>query len=208
MITDKVINDIYDADLVVADLSELNPNAFYELGIRHAAAKPVIHIAAIGTKLPFDNLGHRAILFDKTDWDSIENAKVSLYEQARIAVSDNFQPTNPVTQALSIKAFRASAAPGEQVLAELMSRLENLEIKAVGRGSSEISREDQRYIVEIYEHLMQTADDNNHHYEIDLLWDTAQRIAEKYPKEFMASGKFKDRERLYLDLLKREYIPF
>ncbi len=35
MITDAVIQDLSRADLVIADLSFLNPNAFYELGIRH-----------------------------------------------------------------------------------------------------------------------------------------------------------------------------
>ena len=36
MITDRMIHDILNADLVIADLTFLNPNAFYELGIRHA----------------------------------------------------------------------------------------------------------------------------------------------------------------------------
>jgi hypothetical protein len=127
MITDKLINDIYDCDLVIADLTELNPNAFYELGIRHAAAKPTIHIAAIGTKLPFDNIGHRAIFYDRTDWGSIETARTSLRNQCEEALAENFQVNNPVTQALTIKAFRASAQPTEKTIASLMERIESLE---------------------------------------------------------------------------------
>jgi hypothetical protein len=38
MINDRVIQDILNSELAVADLSFLRPNAFYELGIRHAAA--------------------------------------------------------------------------------------------------------------------------------------------------------------------------
>src|SRR4051794_19221992 len=45
MINDRVIYDVLNSDLAVADLSFLNPNAVYELGIRHATLKPVIHIA-------------------------------------------------------------------------------------------------------------------------------------------------------------------
>ena len=45
---------ILNADLVVADFTDLNPNALYELGIRHSTLKPVIHIAKAGTALPFD----------------------------------------------------------------------------------------------------------------------------------------------------------
>src|SRR5438874_5386705 len=45
MIGDRVITDITHANLVVADLTDLNPNAFYELGIRHSAEKPAINLA-------------------------------------------------------------------------------------------------------------------------------------------------------------------
>ncbi len=55
MISDRMISDIFNADLVVADLTDLNANAFYELGIRHSAEKPTIHLARADTKLPFDN---------------------------------------------------------------------------------------------------------------------------------------------------------
>ncbi len=51
-------------DPVVADLTGLNANAFYELGIRHSAEKPVIHIAKAHTPLPFDNFGHRVTFVD------------------------------------------------------------------------------------------------------------------------------------------------
>jgi nucleoside 2-deoxyribosyltransferase len=36
-----IINDLQSADLVLADLSGLNPNVFLELGIRSALDKPV-----------------------------------------------------------------------------------------------------------------------------------------------------------------------
>src|SRR6516165_1133731 len=46
MIGDRMISDILDAELVVADLTNLNPNAFYELGIRHSAE----HLRAQGRR--------------------------------------------------------------------------------------------------------------------------------------------------------------
>lgn len=36
IITSQIIEYIVDADLVVADLTERNPNVFYELALRHA----------------------------------------------------------------------------------------------------------------------------------------------------------------------------
>lgn len=75
MISDRMISDILNAELVVADLTDLNPNAFYELGIRHAAAEPVIHVARADTSLPFDNVAHRAIFVDVSDWRRLEDAR-------------------------------------------------------------------------------------------------------------------------------------
>lgn len=42
MITSQVIQHITDDHLVVADLTERNPNVFYELAIRHGIRKPLV----------------------------------------------------------------------------------------------------------------------------------------------------------------------
>ncbi len=53
--------NILKADFVIADLSTLNPNAFYELGIRHALKKnTTLLIAEKRTGFPFD-LNHNVI---------------------------------------------------------------------------------------------------------------------------------------------------
>ena len=49
-----IINDLSSADLVVADLSVLNPNVFLELGIRSALDLPVSLVWDGHDKLPFD----------------------------------------------------------------------------------------------------------------------------------------------------------
>ena len=87
MIGDRVISDIIHAELVVADLTDLNPNAFYKLGIRHSNEKPTIHIARSGTPLPFDNLAHRTIFIDLADWESIQRGRDQLTRSAR-AIQD------------------------------------------------------------------------------------------------------------------------
>jgi hypothetical protein len=52
---------IYKADIVVADISTLNPNALYELGVRHALRpNTTIVISEDQTKYPFD-LNHTVI---------------------------------------------------------------------------------------------------------------------------------------------------
>src|SRR6266404_6178668 len=53
-INKSVIQHIYNAYLVIADLTDLNANVFYELGVRHALRNGTILVALEGTKLPFD----------------------------------------------------------------------------------------------------------------------------------------------------------
>lgn len=53
-ITHDVLTRLYRSDAVIADLTDLNPNVFYELGVRHALRSGTILIALKGTKPPFD----------------------------------------------------------------------------------------------------------------------------------------------------------
>ena len=127
MITDRVISDIVHANLVVADLTGLNPNAFYELGIRHSAEKPAIHIAKAGTILPFDNVAHRAIFVDVSDWRSISDARARLAASVRTVQAEGYVVSNPITQANATFKMRASADPQERVIADMQEKLSSLE---------------------------------------------------------------------------------
>ena len=49
-----IVNNLLDADLVVVDLTEHNPNVLFELGMRMAADKPVALIRSTGTPPIFD----------------------------------------------------------------------------------------------------------------------------------------------------------
>ena len=54
VIQSTIVNDLLEADLVVADLTEHNPNVMFELGMRMAEDKPVVLIKALGTGPLFD----------------------------------------------------------------------------------------------------------------------------------------------------------
>jgi len=54
MIDSQIIIALRDADLVIADLSFVNPNAFYEIGIGHMATEPIIHMQLESQRIPFD----------------------------------------------------------------------------------------------------------------------------------------------------------
>ena len=54
LIQSTIINELLDADLVIADLTDHNPNVFLELGLRLAVEKPIALIKAAGTGRVFD----------------------------------------------------------------------------------------------------------------------------------------------------------
>jgi ribosomal protein L7/L12 len=127
MIGDRVISDIIKSPLVVADLTDLNPNAFYELGIRHSTELPTIHIARLGTVLPFDNVAHRTIFVDLGDWHSTEQARQHLANSARAVTSSEYRVSNPITQANASFKMRQSEDPQDRVLAEMQERMAVIE---------------------------------------------------------------------------------
>ncbi len=70
-----------------------NPNVFYELAVRHAVEKPIIHVIDGRWKIPFDVGPFRTIKYDLTDPDSIHNAVKELKDQAEQVRSGNWGET-------------------------------------------------------------------------------------------------------------------
>ena len=146
LITDAIIRRVTESALVIADFSTLNANVFYELGIRHAAAKPTIHMAPDDMSLPFDNAGYRVVFYDLADWHKHKSAQKELAAQIEEIEKPDFRVTNPVTQALTMGAFAASTDSSEQSIALLASRLERMEIM-LKQGRTTDGERDPPYLV-------------------------------------------------------------
>ncbi len=71
VIQSTIINDLLEADLVIADLTAHNPNVLFELGVRMAHDKPVALIKSTGTGKIFDvdNM-LRVVEYDANMWPS------------------------------------------------------------------------------------------------------------------------------------------
>ena len=87
--------------LCVADLSFSNPNAFYELGVRHAFKLSTIQIIRKGDKIPFDVSQGRTIIIDTSDpytiMDRVEAARKELREHVTaITAGTEKQEDNPM----------------------------------------------------------------------------------------------------------------
>lgn len=87
-INETIINYLKTAHMVIADMTEHNPNAFYELGFRQALELPLVPIIESGGKLPFDVMMTRTTFYD-TDVSKIEESKVDL--KSKIQSFENFK---------------------------------------------------------------------------------------------------------------------
>lgn len=114
-----IIQDIWtytkEAKLVIADLTDKNPNVFYELGLAHALAKPAILITNSMMDIPFDLRALRVIEYDKNlpNWGQILKAKIESAIKETIdspvnSVLPAFMDTNDIAKnkiAISEKDF-------------------------------------------------------------------------------------------------------
>jgi nucleoside 2-deoxyribosyltransferase len=60
---DKIYKEINNCDFIIADLSDKNPNVFYELGYAHAIEKLCILITKEASNIPFDLKHKRHIVY-------------------------------------------------------------------------------------------------------------------------------------------------
>ncbi len=65
-IVEDICDNIKRARFLIADLTERNPNVFYELGLAHALNKEVILLAQDLNDVPFDLRHYRIIVYEDT----------------------------------------------------------------------------------------------------------------------------------------------
>lgn len=53
-VSERIIGNIFDHPIVIADITDLNPNVMFELGLRLASRKPTVVIMEDGGIIPFD----------------------------------------------------------------------------------------------------------------------------------------------------------
>lgn len=126
LITSQVIQHIVEDSLVIADLTDRNPNVFYELAIRHAIRKPLVQIIKKGEAIPFDVAGTRTIHVDHHDLDSVEEAKQEIVKQIKSVEKDASQVDTPISVALDLQLLRQSENPEQRSLADMVSAISEL----------------------------------------------------------------------------------
>lgn len=126
IITSQVIQHVVSDELVIADLTDTNPNVFYELAIRHAIRKPLVQIIQKGQRIPFDVAGTRTVHFDHHDLDSVDEAKNQIIEQILASEAAPNEIETPISVSLDLQLLRQSENPEERSLADMVSVVSDL----------------------------------------------------------------------------------
>jgi hypothetical protein len=141
IVTEAFIAKIVEADLVVADLTGLNPNVMYELAVRHATGKAVIQILEEGQELPFDVRSQNTLYF-ACDLAG-RGAAIRMIQAAEEAVHRASDLGNPIKRTLELRALSASAKGQDSVVAKAL-----LDIQAeISRIRTAVSTREPAYTV-------------------------------------------------------------
>lgn len=99
----RMFEQIWRSEVAVVDLSLLNPNVFYELGMRHALRRSVtVLIRRKGTNVPF-NLANLSVLeYVETDAKSLADFKRKLVRYIKAGLEDR-HTDNVVSEVLALR---------------------------------------------------------------------------------------------------------
>jgi len=123
-ISGQVIDHILRDELVIANLSELNPNVMYELAVRHCTKLPVVALAVEGTRLPFDISDERTVFFTDDMRGAHElGPKLRLAINGVMAVGGTDNPVSRVQK----NAVLVESLDKRDANAILVQRLDNIE---------------------------------------------------------------------------------
>ena len=154
-----IIQSIGTSDLIVADLTDSNPNVYYELGVAHTLNKAVILLTQDIDDLPFDIRSYSTIQYTNHFAD-IARARDELLDRARGFLSGSSEFGSPISDSLGVpvEAFLqkskdndgASGVPDATDEAGILDHLSDLELGVekleecivnIGLKTNEVSQE-------------------------------------------------------------------
>lgn len=74
-ILEQIYRQIDASDLIIADMTDQNPNVFYEVGYAHAKGKPCALITQRASDIPFDLKHHTHVIYNGRIVDLVEKLK-------------------------------------------------------------------------------------------------------------------------------------
>jgi hypothetical protein len=126
VITNHIIERIINSDLVIADLTDRNPNVYYELAIRHVLKKPFVQLIEDAEELPFDVAGIRTIRLNLKDPDLMDESRNELRQQVKHLIDNPDSIDSPVSHSIELSYLRRSEKPQENLVASFIDAINEL----------------------------------------------------------------------------------
>jgi hypothetical protein len=104
-VVNQIITDLIRSPVVVADLTDANPNVYWELGVRQSFKHGTITIAQEGTKLPFDISGKETLSYYPSNHIKMEAFRTRF---AKTLDDCNANPSLPDSHVLEAISGRGS----------------------------------------------------------------------------------------------------
>ena len=174
-VMEAVIDALYRAHLVVADITLPNANVYYELGIRHAiAAGGTVLIAHRGTELPFD-VAHRHVLsYDLDEPDGFrQQLAACLNQHAALQGESTGRGVRAALERLGVVTGANNEVRFEQDFSARIERAENVrQLIAVWQWARQHEGLPSRHLAELARRL-------HRHRE----WKTAAEVLERATRD-------------------------
>ena len=129
IITNQILERLYESDLVIADLTDGNPNVFYELAVRHSVEKPYVQIIKKGGHPPFDVQIIRTIFYD-TDLDSAAQARKEITEYVRNIEEQSTNVQTPISMFKGVQRLRQSGDADNPGMLEILPLIQTISSSA------------------------------------------------------------------------------
>ena len=175
IITTQIIQYIVDSELVIADLTERNPNVFYELAIRHATRKPLVQLIKKGETIPFDVAATRIIQFDIHNLDSVASAKEEIILQIQSLELGKGEVNNPISASFDLKMLKESNNEEDRSIADVLEAISDLRLAITSVDKKVHNAELSKSVL---------ADENKK------LIDTISRIEERFENQSRRKRRF------------------
>ena len=148
-ISERIIGNIFDVPIAVADISDLNPNVMLELGLRLASKKPTLVIVNSGGTIPFDIRDFHAIFYPSNlsileMEEFFQELSRCLKEKYKSFTDNNYTPflsgvvvdvASPETRVVGVNDLIVNR------LDDISARLSSVESSVKGQRASGLRRE-------------------------------------------------------------------
>ena len=99
-----ILMQLNQADVVLADLTDMNPNVFYELGVRHTLRTRTILVSQTMDDVPSD-LKQYGVMTYNTTLSGVTEYKKKISKILKEIRNDPNRPDNPVSDYLNLKTI-------------------------------------------------------------------------------------------------------